>query len=80
MSTTNLKAAIDPELIQAYRGTVSLPFGAGNHKRAGVKNRGCPGVESLRVIEVKWLRIYPRVAPWSAAAKLPPSYPLEGRR
>ena len=33
----NLKAEIDPELIEAYRGTVSLPFEPGDHKRIAVK-------------------------------------------
>ena len=33
----NLKAEIDEDLIEAYRGTVSLPFEAGKHKRAAVK-------------------------------------------
>src|SRR6266513_2282818 len=33
----NLKAEIDPELIEAYRGTVSLPFEGGPHKRVAVK-------------------------------------------
>lgn len=49
----NLKAEIDPELIQAYRGTVSLPFEAGKHKRIAVKIVDDRGIESLRVIEVK---------------------------
>jgi adenine-specific DNA-methyltransferase len=33
----NLKAEIDPELIQAYPATVSLPFEPGKHKRIAVK-------------------------------------------
>ena len=33
----DLKAEIDLELIEAYRGTVSLPFEAGAHRRAAVK-------------------------------------------
>lgn len=33
----NLKAEIDEGLIEAYRGTLSLPFEAGKHKRAAVK-------------------------------------------
>jgi len=33
----NLKAEIDPELIKAYRGTVSLPFEPGKHERIAVK-------------------------------------------
>jgi adenine-specific DNA-methyltransferase len=41
----NLKAEIDPERIEAYRGTVSLPFDLGEHKRVAVKvidDRGIP--------------------------------------
>ena len=36
-SARNLKAEIDEELIEAYRRTVSLPFGPGDHKRVAVK-------------------------------------------
>jgi len=48
----NLKADIDPDLIEAYRGTVSLPFGAGKHKRVAVKIVDDRGIESLKVLEV----------------------------
>ena len=48
----NLKAEIDEELIEAYRGTVSLPFEAGKHKRVAVKIVDDRGIESLRIIEV----------------------------
>jgi adenine-specific DNA-methyltransferase len=48
----NLKAEIDPERIAAYRGTVSLPFEPGDHKRIAVKIVDDRGVESLRVMEV----------------------------
>jgi adenine-specific DNA-methyltransferase len=48
----NLKAEIDPELIEKYRGTVSLPFEAGPHKRVAVKVIDDRGVESLKVIDV----------------------------
>ena len=47
----NLKAEIDPELIEAYRGTVSLPFEAG--KYIAVKVIDDRGIESLKVVEVK---------------------------
>ena len=47
----NLKAEIDEELIEAYRGTVSLPFSAGEHRRAAVKIIDDRGIESLKVIE-----------------------------
>jgi len=33
----NLKAEIDEELIEAYRGTISLPFEIGENKRIAVK-------------------------------------------
>jgi adenine-specific DNA-methyltransferase len=46
----NLKAEIDPELINAYFGTVSLAFEAGEHKRAAVKIIDDRGIESLRII------------------------------
>lgn len=49
----NLKAEIDPELIEAYRGTVSLPFVPGPHKRIAVKVVDDRGIESLKVVEVK---------------------------
>jgi adenine-specific DNA-methyltransferase len=48
----NLKAEIDEELIEAYRGTVSLPFEPGKYKRVGVKIVDDRGIESLRIIEV----------------------------
>jgi adenine-specific DNA-methyltransferase len=47
----NLKAEIDPELIEAYRGVVSLPFEAG--KYIAVKVIDDRGIESLKVVEVK---------------------------
>jgi adenine-specific DNA-methyltransferase len=49
----NLKAEIDENLIEAYRGTVSLPFDLGNHFRVAVKIVDDRGVESLKVVEVK---------------------------
>ena len=48
----NLKAEIDDELIEAYRGTVSLPFEPGKNKRVAVKIVDDRGIESLRIIEV----------------------------
>ena len=48
----NLKAEIDEELIEAYRGTVSLPFEPGKHKRVAVKIVDDRGIESLRIVEV----------------------------
>lgn len=46
----NLKAEIDEELIEAYRGSVSLPFEVGEHKRAAVKIIDDRGIESLKII------------------------------
>mgnify|MGYP005623355603 CR=1 FL=1 len=46
----NLKAEIDEELIEAYRGTVSLPFEPGEHRRIAVKIVDDRGIESLKVI------------------------------
>jgi hypothetical protein len=46
----NLKAEIDEHLIEAYRGTVSLPFAAGKNRRIAVKIVDDRGIESLKVI------------------------------
>ena len=45
----NLKAEIDEDLIEAYRGAVSLPFEAGAHRRIAVKIVDDRGIESLKV-------------------------------
>jgi len=47
-----LKAEIDQELIEAYRGTVSLPFEPGEYKRVAVKIVDDRGIESLRIIQL----------------------------
>ena len=49
----NLKAEIDEELIDAYRGTVSLPFEIGDNKRIAVKIVDDRGIESLKIMEVE---------------------------
>jgi adenine-specific DNA-methyltransferase len=49
----NLKAEIDSELIEKYRGTVSLPFEPGPHKRIAVKVIDDRGIESLKVADLK---------------------------
>ncbi len=46
----NLRVEIDEDLIEAYRGTVSLPFEPGEHQRIAVKIVDDRGIESLRVI------------------------------
>ena len=48
----NLKAEIDEELIEAYRGTISLPFELGENSRIAVKIVDDRGIESMKVIEV----------------------------
>ncbi len=49
----SLKAEIDEELIEAYRGTVSLPFERGEHRRIAVKIVDDRGIESLKVMELE---------------------------
>lgn len=48
----NLRAEIDEEGIEAYRGTVSLPFEPGEHRRIAVKIVDDRGIESLRIVEL----------------------------
>jgi adenine-specific DNA-methyltransferase len=49
----NLKAEIDEDLIEAYRGTVSLPFKPCDNKRIAVKIIDDRGIESLKIGEVE---------------------------
>jgi adenine-specific DNA-methyltransferase len=49
----NLKAEVDEELIESYRGTESLPFEAGEHKRAAVKIIDDRGIESLKIVKLE---------------------------
>jgi adenine-specific DNA-methyltransferase len=49
----NLKAEVDEQLIEAYRGTTSLPFEIGKHKVAAVKIIDARGIESLKVLELE---------------------------
>jgi adenine-specific DNA-methyltransferase len=49
----NLRAEIDPDLIEAYRGTVSLPFEPGEHGRITVKIVDDRGIESLKVVRLE---------------------------
>ncbi|MFI0608671.1 MAG: site-specific DNA-methyltransferase [Anaerolineae bacterium] len=49
----NLKAELDEDLIEAYRGTQSLPFTPGLHRRIAVKIVDDRGIESLRVMELE---------------------------
>jgi adenine-specific DNA-methyltransferase len=48
----NLRAEIDEGLIEAYRGTVSLPFEAGPNQRIAVKIVDDRGIESLKVVGI----------------------------
>lgn len=48
----NLKAELDEGLIEAYRGTVSLAFEPGKHRRVAVKIVDDRGIESLKVLEL----------------------------
>ena len=48
----NLKAEIDEDLVEAYRGTVSLPFAPGEYRRAAVKIVDDRGIESLKIVEI----------------------------
>ena len=48
----NLKSEINEELIEAYRGNVSLPFTIGSYKRIAVKIVDDRGIESLKLIDV----------------------------
>jgi adenine-specific DNA-methyltransferase len=49
----NLRAEIDEDLIEAYRGVTSLPFGRGKHQRAAVKIVDARGIESLKLIDLE---------------------------
>jgi len=46
-----LSAEIDPELIEKYRGTESLPFELGEHRQVAVKVIDKRGVESVRILK-----------------------------
>jgi adenine-specific DNA-methyltransferase len=49
----NLKAEIDEKLIEAYRGTESLPFEICEHKRVAVKIIDDRGIESLKIVPLE---------------------------
>ena len=48
----NLKAEIEADLLKAYVGTQSLPFRAGDHRRAAVKIIDDRGIESLKIVDL----------------------------
>jgi adenine-specific DNA-methyltransferase len=49
----NLKTGIDEELVEVYKGTISLPFEVGDNRRIAVKIVDNRGIESLKVITVE---------------------------
>ncbi len=49
----NLRVEIDEDLIEAYRGTTSLPFEMGENQRVAVKIVDDRGIESLRVVSMQ---------------------------
>ena len=49
----NLRAEIDEELIEAYRGGTSLPFEPGDHRRIAIKIVDDRGIESLKVVSLR---------------------------
>lgn len=46
----NIRAELDSDLLEAFHGTVSLPFDAGDHKRIAVKIVDDRGIESLKIV------------------------------
>jgi adenine-specific DNA-methyltransferase len=48
----NLKAEIDEELIETYRGSVSIPFELGDNRRIAVIIIDDRGIESFKIVEV----------------------------
>jgi len=49
----NIKSVIDEELIEQYKGNISIPFKLGKNKRVAVKIIDDRGIESLKIVEVK---------------------------
>lgn len=47
-----LRAEIDEAMIEAYRGTLSVPFELGKHRRVAVKIVDDRGIESLKIVHV----------------------------
>jgi adenine-specific DNA-methyltransferase len=48
-----LRAEIEEDLIEAYRGIISLPFESGSYKRIAVKIVDDRGIESLKIMKVE---------------------------
>ena len=53
----NLKAEIDENMIEAYKGSQSLPFERGKNSRIAVKIVDDRGIESLKVVEIVEMEI-----------------------
>lgn len=49
----NLKAEVDEELAESYRGNKSLPFICGENKQIAVKIMDDRGIESLRIVKIR---------------------------
>ncbi|WP_087746037.1 MULTISPECIES: site-specific DNA-methyltransferase [unclassified Acidovorax] len=48
----DIRAELDTELLQAFTGTVSLPFSAGDHRMVAIKIVDDRGIESLKVMRL----------------------------
>lgn len=48
----SLRAEIDEENIEAFRGTVSLPFAPGTRRQVAVKIVDDRGIESLKIVRL----------------------------
>ncbi len=46
----SIRASLDEELLEAYHGTVSLPFKAGKNRKAAVRIVDDRGIESFRIV------------------------------
>lgn len=53
VSPKELRAQLDEEKLEAFRGTNSLPFEPGKHRRVAVKVIDDRGIESLKVINLE---------------------------
>ena len=49
---TSIRAELDETRLEAFRGTVSLPFRPGDHRKIAVKIIDDRGIESLKVISL----------------------------
>jgi len=49
----NICAELNEELLEQFHGTVSLPFEAGDNRKAAVKIENDRGIESLKIIPLE---------------------------